>query len=227
MTDSLDSYNDSLIPKIVALKKPNEPLTKDIVDYIQDLEQNKICKFHLIDALSELPAALALKPRAFIFCDSNLIINQSNVVDFMNMFKTLIHFTHTDNKIRIAYLVEKITAREYIKEIQKAGIFGIVPSLEYDCDEVTRALTSLLDGIPYWPKHIIENLPSKKEQTRFKDIRLTERQRQVYDLISQRGLSNKQIAQVLKISESTVKIHVSAVMRVLCVRNRTQLALTK
>jgi DNA-binding NarL/FixJ family response regulator len=85
----------------------------------------------------------------------------------------------------------------------------------------------MLAGETYWPKHIIQALPGAKHTNKkTKDIHLTDRQRQVFDLIANRGLSNKQIAQVLKISESTVKIHVSAVMKNLCVRNRTQLALT-
>lgn len=57
--------------------------------------------------------------------------------------------------------------------------------------------------------------------------RLTLRQREVFELIANRGISNKQIARTLNISESTVKIHVSAIMRSYCVRNRTQLALMR
>lgn len=56
---------------------------------------------------------------------------------------------------------------------------------------------------------------------------LTPRQRDIFNLIATRGASNKQIARTLGISESTVKIHVSAIMRNLCVRNRTQLALMR
>jgi DNA-binding NarL/FixJ family response regulator len=58
-------------------------------------------------------------------------------------------------------------------------------------------------------------------------VELTARQRDIFNLIATRGVSNKQIARVLGISESTVKIHVSAIMRNLCVRNRTQLALMR
>lgn len=56
---------------------------------------------------------------------------------------------------------------------------------------------------------------------------LTTRQREVFELIANRGISNKQIARILSISESTVKIHVSAIMRSYCVRNRTQLVLMR
>ena len=46
-----------------------------------------------------------------------------------------------------------------------------------------------------------------------------------FNLIAKRGLSNRKIADVLKISEYTVKIHVSAILRLYGVKNRTQLAL--
>ena len=54
---------------------------------------------------------------------------------------------------------------------------------------------------------------------------MTPRQEQIHTLISTRGASNKVIAKTLNISESTVKLHVSAVLKKYGVKNRTQLAL--
>jgi DNA-binding NarL/FixJ family response regulator len=86
----------------------------------------------------------------------------------------------------------------------------------------------MLNNEPHWPKDIISKLPGNENKVKNKSsTALTLRQQEVFDLISNRGLSNKQIARTLNISESTVKIHVSAIMKALCVRNRTQLALTK
>ena len=56
-------------------------------------------------------------------------------------------------------------------------------------------------------------------------MKLTPRQSQVLKLICHRGLSNKAIGNILKISESTVKIHTSAILRRYGVKNRTQLVL--
>jgi DNA-binding NarL/FixJ family response regulator len=56
-------------------------------------------------------------------------------------------------------------------------------------------------------------------------LKLTPRQGEVLTLICHRGLSNKAIGKILKISESTVKIHTSAILRQYGVQNRTQLVL--
>lgn len=56
-------------------------------------------------------------------------------------------------------------------------------------------------------------------------IKLTPRQSQILALVSERGASNKIIARMLDISESTVKLHVSAILKKYGVRNRTQLAI--
>ena len=56
-------------------------------------------------------------------------------------------------------------------------------------------------------------------------IHLTPRQRQILDIIVTRGVSNKNIARMLHISESTVKLHMSSILKKFGLRNRTQLAL--
>ena len=66
---------------------------------------------------------------------------------------------------------------------------------------------------------------SSEAQLESIDLLLTPRQSQVLKLICHRGLSNKAIGNILKISESTVKIHTSAILKRYGVKNRTQLVL--
>ena len=54
---------------------------------------------------------------------------------------------------------------------------------------------------------------------------LTSQQRRVFTLLSE-GLSNKQIARRLQLHESTIKVHVSAILAKLGCPNRTVAALT-
>ena len=56
-------------------------------------------------------------------------------------------------------------------------------------------------------------------------ITLTPRQRQILEIVATRGISNKNIARMLHISESTVKLHMSGILKKFGLRNRTQLAL--
>jgi two-component system nitrate/nitrite response regulator NarL len=53
---------------------------------------------------------------------------------------------------------------------------------------------------------------------------LTDRERQVMALIAQ-GLSNKEIARILKITDGTIKVHLHHIFTKLAVRSRTALAL--
>ena len=61
----------------------------------------------------------------------------------------------------------------------------------------------------------------QSESSEPKEFRLTQRQLQVLDLISQ-GHPNKVIADYLDISEQTVKIHINQIFKELRVFNRTQ-----
>ncbi len=61
---------------------------------------------------------------------------------------------------------------------------------------------------------------SHSTQSGSKADALTSRQREVLQLL-QHGSSNKEIAERLKIGEGTVKLHVSAILRALGVKNRT------
>ena len=56
------------------------------------------------------------------------------------------------------------------------------------------------------------------------ELRLTPRQDEVLSLL-RRGLSNKEIARNLDVTESTVKFHCIAIFRQLGVSNRTQAAI--
>lgn len=180
----------------------------------------------LCESFKDLSVVLSEDP-ILIIAANDLIRKYGSLDEFLLMTDTLIRFNDRTNKPTIAVAVCTTTAAAEIKQLQKNSI-NVFPSMvSYGLKEMVMSVNSFLTTGRSWPKHIIDQLVGNKEQPKFKDIHLTERQKQVYDLIARRGLTNKQIAQVLKISESTVKIHVSAVMRALCVRNRTQLALTK
>jgi DNA-binding NarL/FixJ family response regulator len=150
------------------------------------------------------------------------------IPEFMLMLETLVKYSNPKQKPHIGVGIEIDTPLALVKELQKHKITGIKPgAVSFGHEQANVAVKSILNGEAHWPKDIIGKLPGNKKSSNKSNVHLTDRQTQVFDLIAARGLSNKQIARTLNISESTVKIHVSAIMKVLCVRNRTQLALTK
>jgi DNA-binding NarL/FixJ family response regulator len=83
-----------------------------------------------------------------------------------------------------------------------------------------NALRVIIAGGTYMPAGVVAALRNADNGAG----ELTSRQRRVLELLST-GLSNKRIARELKISEITVKAHVSAIFRKLGVTNRMQAGL--
>lgn len=216
------------------IKKPLHVYFRDDMDTYMTPEiykkttQDIDATFKLCKEWSELSSALSECPKNIVFHIDMVRRHGGTISEFMMMLETMIKYANI-TKPNIGVGIEVDTHLSAIKELQKHKILGIVPSATTIGAEHTNAsIKDLLNDIPHWPKDIISRLPGNEQKQKNKTSHaLTGRQQEVFDLIAKRGLSNKQIARVLNISESTVKIHVSAVMKNLCVRNRTQLALTK
>lgn len=115
-----------------------------------------------------------------------------------------------------------------LKEVLCSDIKGIYPrGNDFTIEEKEHALQELLDGRYHVPTKIQQMLKPKKTTKRpiNDQIILTARQSQILNLIRDRGASNKAIAKILNITESTVKLHVTSILKKYGVRNRTQLAL--
>ena len=128
--------------------------------------------------------------------------------------------------------IDDSCSRQFVSGLMSApGVCGIYPAESAAGDAaLIQAHRVALAGRVHWPREVIDRLPKIKRDTVRPVVdsatKLTVRQQEVMDLICHRGLSNKQIARTLNLSESTVKIHVSAIMKAHGVRNRTQLVLS-
>lgn len=109
-----------------------------------------------------------------------------------------------------------------------AGANGFLPK-NSSPTALRTAMDAVLRGDYYVPPHVIPSLsggpPSKAALAAGSapSVKLTRRQRDVLILLA-RGLANKEIAQELGMSPSTVRVHVTAILRALDVENRTQAA---
>lgn len=111
-----------------------------------------------------------------------------------------------------------------MSEARLAGAAGYVPK-SAPGDVLVHAIRLVMAGGTYLPAAAALRHSMSLGSTPADPIGepLTSRQLRVLRLLTQ-GLSNKQIARDLEISEITVKAHVSAIFRKLGVSNRTQAA---
>jgi DNA-binding NarL/FixJ family response regulator len=104
-------------------------------------------------------------------------------------------------------------------DLLRAGARGYVHKRS-SSDELVSVLRFVLDGGTHIPPAVLKARPGEDQ------VNLTPRQREVLALLA-KGSSNKDIANALGISEATVRVHVSSVMRALDVENRTQAATSR
>jgi len=114
-----------------------------------------------------------------------------------------------------------------IRRCLDLGAIGYILKTMSD-EQIRSALRLVASGCPYVPPQVLASEQPVRVRpdpsTRSSDPRhlgLTDRQIDVLRLIM-RGLPNKLICRHLALAEGTVKVHVSAVLRALGARNRTQ-----
>jgi len=106
-----------------------------------------------------------------------------------------------------------------VVHLLNAGARGYIPK-SAGSEVVKNALLLVLSGETYVPSIVLDRLSRSTERTLDSDVALTQRQEEVLRYLAM-GFSNKQIANVLNIAETTVRAHVSDIMHHLHARNRT------
>jgi len=116
--------------------------------------------------------------------------------------------------------------RETVEHALDLGAMGFIPKTA-NTRVLLEALQLVLAGgvyVPNEPLRASAAMPRRATVTRPEQLGLTLRQADVLKLLVQ-GKPNKLICRDLKLSEGTVKVHVSAILRALNVRNRTQVVI--
>lgn len=148
--------------------------------------------------------------------------------DCFSLFYSLDTIINLNYKLKtpIVLAVNLKTDVSKIKDMLLTNINGIY--LEGDTiseEEKKNSIISLLEGKCFIPQKIQNLLVANKNKLEKNKIILTPRQKQILNLIVSKGSSYKVIAKILRISESTVKMHITSILKKYGLRNRTQLAL--
>ncbi|MBA3987514.1 MAG: DNA-binding response regulator [Idiomarina sp.] len=117
------------------------------------------------------------------------------------------------------------TWRQHSADIRHALVQG---ARSYLCkgavaEQMKLAIHGLLQGREYLPE---DTMYSSSSNSARNDIErhLSPRQQEIMQLLAQ-GLSNKEIANILGITEGTIRVHLSAIFKAIKVSNRTEATL--
>lgn len=112
---------------------------------------------------------------------------------------------------------------DYIIQALNVGAKGYI--LKQDFEGILPALKAVMSGQSVFGSEIVSKLPtlSKKEQAHYEEFQINEKEIEIIQLVAE-GMSNKEIAAALYLSEGTVRNYLSSILDKLSLRDRTQLA---
>lgn len=113
---------------------------------------------------------------------------------------------------------------EYIVQALRLGAKGYI--LKQDFESIIPALKAVHMGQSVFGDAIVTKLPkllSDSGQVSLAELGISARELSIIELVA-KGLSNREIAETLYLSEGTVRNYLSAILEKLDLRDRTQLA---
>ncbi len=123
-------------------------------------------------------------------------------------------------EIKVALLAGEEEERALI-ELVRAGISGCLPKT-MDANELVASLTSVMRGEtvvpPGWVSRLVQESAAQAAPAQ---KTLTARQREILQMVA-KGLTYKEVARILNVSEATVKYHMGQIIERLGVKNREQ-----
>ena len=175
-------------------------------------------------SVADAIAALSANP------DTDLVL--SDLIfspDETDRFQCLRGLRRTDPDVPII-IFSVLESRDVVLRSIDLGAMGYVPKSFAEAD-IIAIVRRVLDGETWLPTKLLQ----QSGPDRASDLRpvlgnsnavaaLTNRQKEVFDLLAQ-GRSNRQIASSLGVSEHTVRVHMSAILKTLGMKNRTQAAI--
>ncbi len=111
----------------------------------------------------------------------------------------------------------------HIQSALEAGASGFVPKA-MDAERMIEGLRQVLSGDLFVPLDIQHRITAARRHQQQIERQLTKKQKTVLELLCE-GLSNKQIAEHLFLTEHTVKSHLLTLYQKLGVKNRTECVL--
>jgi DNA-binding NarL/FixJ family response regulator len=156
----------------------------------------------------------------------------STVMDMVNCVHTVRRSVtkHPDMRLYVAVTADEDPS--VIRQVVKTpGVHGLCPILTQGFDQ--HDLQLAVNCMYLYQTHIPDQIQQRLNQNKNTPVKqpsaakLTGRQAEIFELVTVHAASNKVIAHRLKISEGSVKAHVTNLLRKFGLRSRTELAVYK
>ena len=166
----------------------------------------------------------ALEPYAYVFCDRepptgrspSLVLCDPDEGEVASVVERLRGLAPGAPVLVFAPFAALTVARASLR----AGAKGIVHG-QLTPEQVVRAVSVAAKGEVVLPRSLLKSLLEEEAPADLSGLSV--RQQEILELVSE-GLSNRQIAERLFLSESTIKQHLRRAFKSLGVRNRTEAA---
>ena len=129
-----------------------------------------------------------------------------------------------DKEAKILFLTTFLDD-EYIIKALKLGAKGYI--IKQNFESIVPSLRAVQTGQSVFGQDIVTKIPgllNSGEQNDQNSFNLSEKEREIINLVAQ-GLSNREMANSLYLSEGTVRNRISVILEKLALRDRTQLAI--
>lgn len=129
----------------------------------------------------------------------------------------------SDKNAKILFLTT-FADEDYIARALRLGAKGYL--LKQNFDSIVPSIIAVMNGQRVFGDEIISKLPDIYSTSipNFSNYGLTERETEVVSKIAE-GLSNKEISDILFLSEGTIRNYISVILEKLNLRDRTQIAI--
>lgn len=172
-------------------------------------------------------------PETIKFAYSELIqrnIDSKEVYDVVNLTARLAATKFNEKPKDIlftGFAGRRVFEDSEYKKLTSAGFVGCSLSpLIYGIEAAEESMYCTKKDPSYWCPAALTNksiVTAAKSSINKLEIALTFRQEQILKMICSHGMTNRQIAKRLDLSESTVKMHIGLILKKYAVQDRTQL----
>ena len=145
-------------------------------------------------------------------------------MDVMTGLKAAGTILDGDKEAKILFLTTFLDD-EYIIKALKLGAKGYI--IKQNFESIVPSLRAVQTGQSVFGQDIVTKIPgllNSGEQNDQNSFDLSDKEREIIDLVAQ-GLSNREMANSLYLSEGTVRNRISVILEKLALRDRTQLAI--